>query len=233
MKWRSQRFSVEHEEVIGDGRAGHRGDTELGRTVAEGFLEAGHICRAVRRSPDELEVAAKGSRSTRSCAIPRIRRISLLCGAIPASPRQHRPRSGAGVGCRDPRTFTLADTATAWRTALDATVISRGTAGAEHRRPPFVPEGDRHCCPGEPRDGSSDAAIKRPCRTGQPVQADYFGTGVTINTVACGRSSQPSYDGLSALPRRFPVRSRAWPCSTTRAARHHRPDVARRSWRSR
>ena len=92
------------------------GDTELGRTVAEGFRDAGHtvvLCGARR---DELEVAAK-----------ELDVDAIVCDttdpASLASTRTDFPHNldsiinvpaPSWVG-GDPRTFTLADTAKAWR----------------------------------------------------------------------------------------------------------------------
>src|SRR5579875_2624191 len=101
------------------------GDTELGRTVSEGFREAGHEVTLAGVQRTELEVAAK-----------ELEADAIVCDTTdPASPTDVRglfpphldtivnipaPRWDAG----DPRAYTLADLAGAWRNALDATVLS-------------------------------------------------------------------------------------------------------------
>lgn len=199
------------------------GDTELGRIVAEGFRDAGHkvVISGARR--DDLEVAAK-----------ELEVDAIVCDTTdPSSLAEARtkfphhldtivhvpaPRWVGG----DPRTYTLADTASAWRTALDATVLSAVLLIqniGDHLRSggaivTVVPE--------NPRDGSADAAIKAAVANWTAGQSDYFGTrGITINTVACGRSAEPSYDGLSTTsPSVAAEISRLALFLTTPAARH-------------
>ncbi|TGD88203.1 SDR family oxidoreductase [Mycolicibacterium sp. CH28] len=175
------------------------GDTELGRTIAEGFRDAGHrvVISGARR--DDLEVAAK-----------ELEVDAIVCDtADPVALAQARTEfphhldtivhvpAPAWTG-GDPRTYTLPDTANAWRTALDATLLSAVLLVqniGDHLRSggsivTVVPE--------NPREGSADAAMKAAVSNWTAGQADYFGTrGITINTVACGRSAEPSYDGLS------------------------------------
>ena len=199
------------------------GDTELGRTVAEGFRDAGHtivLCGARR---DELEVAAK-----------ELDVDAIVCDTTDpaglASVRTDFPHhldsiinvpAPTWIG-GDPRAFTLADTANAWRSALDANVISAVLLVqniGDHLRSggsivTVVSE--------NPREGSADAAIKAALSNWTSGQADYFGTrGITINTVACGRSAQPSYDGLTSTPPSAASEiARLALFLTTRAARH-------------
>lgn len=199
------------------------GDTELGRAVAEGFLEAGHtvvLCGARR---DELEVAAKELEvDAIVCDTTDPANLASIRAEFP-----HHLDSIVNVPAPawvagDPRTFNLADTANAWRVALDATVMSAVLLVqniGDHLRSggsivTVVSE--------NPRDGSSDAAIKAALSNWTAGQADYFGTrGITINTVACGRSSQPSYDGLSSTPPSVASEiARLAVFLTTRAARH-------------
>lgn len=178
------------------------GDTELGRAIAEGFSEAGHkVTLAGLRGP-ELEVAAK-----------ELDAQAVVCDtADPASMAQARglfphhldtivnvpaPRWQGG----DPRAFSLADQANAWRSALDATmlaaVLTVGTVG-DHLRSggsiiSVVPE--------NPRDGSADAAIKAALANWTAGQATVFGTrGITVNVVAAGDAARPGYDGLTRVP---------------------------------
>jgi NAD(P)-dependent dehydrogenase (short-subunit alcohol dehydrogenase family) len=199
------------------------GDTDLGRAIAEGFRDAGHkvVISGARR--DDLEVAAK-----------ELDVDAIVCDAIdPAGLAEARTQfphhldtivhvpapTWTGV---DPRTFTISDTLTAWRTALDATVVSAVLTVqniGDHLRSggsivTVVPE--------NPREGSADAAVKAALSNWCAGQADYFGTrGITINTVACGRSAQPSYDGLSSTPPSVAAEiARLALFLTTPAARH-------------
>lgn len=101
----------------------------------------------------------------------------------------------------DPRTYSIADTASAWRNALDATVLSAAltvqTVG-DHLRSggsiiSVVPE--------NPPAGSAQAAVKAALSNWTAGQASVFGTrGITVNAVASGRGAQPGYDGLSRSP---------------------------------
>jgi len=101
----------------------------------------------------------------------------------------------------DPRTYSLSDQASAWRNALDATVLSAVLTVqilGDHLRSGgsivnVVPE--------HPSDGSAEAAIKAAVSDWTAGQATHFGTrGVTVNAVASGRSAEPGYDGLSRTP---------------------------------
>src|SRR5689334_10048984 len=100
------------------------GDTDLGRTVAEGFRDAGHRVVIAGARRDDLEVAAK------ELDVDAI----VFDNTDPASLEEARsqfphhldtivnvpaPRFDAG----DPRTYTLADLAAAWPTALDSAAL--------------------------------------------------------------------------------------------------------------
>src|SRR3977135_3615164 len=101
------------------------GDTELGRIIAEGFRDAGHQVVIAGARRDDLEVAAK------ELDVDAI----VFDNTDPASLEEARgqfphplattvnvpaPRWDAG----DPRTYSLADLAAAWRNTLDATAVS-------------------------------------------------------------------------------------------------------------
>src|SRR5919205_216548 len=101
------------------------GDTDLGRTVAEGFRDAGHRVVIAGARRDDLEVAAK------ELDVDAI----VFDNTDPASLEEARsqfphhldtivnvpaPRFDAG----DPRTYSLTDLGSAWRNAFDATVVS-------------------------------------------------------------------------------------------------------------
>lgn len=178
------------------------GDTELGRTIAEGFRDAGHnvVISGARR--DDLEVAAKeldvdaivcDSTDPASLAEARSQFAHHLDTIV------HVPAPSWSGG--DPRTYSPADTAAAWRSALDSTVLSAvltvQNIGDNLRSGGSI----LTVVPDNPREGSAEAAVKAALSNWTAGQADYFGTrGITINTVACGRSAEPSYDGLTSTP---------------------------------
>jgi NAD(P)-dependent dehydrogenase (short-subunit alcohol dehydrogenase family) len=199
------------------------GDTELGRTVAEGFRDDGHTVTLVGARRSDLEIAAK-----------ELDVDAIVCDTTdPASLTEARamfphhldtivnvPAPSWDPG--DPRTYSIADTADAWRNALDATVLSAvltvQTVG-DHLRSggsiiSVVSE--------NPAAGSVDAAIKATLSNWIAGQASVFGTrGITVNAVASGRSAQPGYDGLSRTPPSVAVEvARLALFLTTPAARH-------------
>jgi NAD(P)-dependent dehydrogenase (short-subunit alcohol dehydrogenase family) len=109
------------------------------------------------------------------------------------------PAQGWDAG--DPRTYSISDSAGAWRNALDATLLSAVLtvqAVGDHLRSggsiiSVVTE--------NPPAGSPDAAIKAALSNWVAGQAATYGTrGITVNAVASGRSVQPGYDGLSRTP---------------------------------
>jgi len=199
------------------------GDTEVGRVVAEGFRDDGHKVTLVGARRGDLEVVAK-----------ELDVDAIVCDTMdPASLAEVRglfphhldtivnvpaPRCEAG----DPRAYSLSDTANAWRNALDATVLSvvlTVQAVGDHLRSggsivSVVAE--------NPPAGSVDAAIKATLASWVTGQAEVFGTrGITVNTVACGRSVQPGYDGLSRTPPSVAAEiARLALFLTTPAARH-------------
>jgi NAD(P)-dependent dehydrogenase (short-subunit alcohol dehydrogenase family) len=178
------------------------GDTDLGRAIAAGFRTEGHTVVIAGARRDELEVAAK------ELDVDSI----LFDNTDPASLEDARglfphhldalvnvPAPGWQPG--DPRTFSLADMAAAWRAALDTTVLSAVLTTqivGDHLRSGgsivnVVPE--------SPRPGSADAAVKAALSEWTAGQASYFGTrGITVNAVASGRSADAGYDGLSTTP---------------------------------
>ena len=111
------------------------GDTDLGRTVAEGFRDAGHRVVIAGARRDDLEVAAKELDvdaivfdTTDPASLEEARgqfphQLDTIVN-VPA------PRWDAG----DPRTYSLADLAAAWRNALDTTVGLGGADRADPRR---------------------------------------------------------------------------------------------------
>lgn len=134
----------------------------------------------------------------------------------------------------DPRAYSVSDTANAWRNALDATVLSvvlTVQSVGDHLRSggsivSVVAE--------NPPAGGAESAIKAALSNWIAGQAAVFGTrGITINTVACGRSVQTGYEGLSRTP--APVAAEIARLAlflTTCGSPHHRPDAARQPRRA-
>ncbi|OBI88805.1 SDR family oxidoreductase [Mycobacterium sp. 1245805.9] len=199
------------------------GDTDLGRVVAEGFRDDGHKVTLVGARRSDLEIAAK-----------ELDVDAIVCDTSdPASLAEARglfphhldtivnvPAPAWDAG--DPRTYSLADTAKAWRNALDATVLSVALT--------VQAVGDNLRSGGSiisvvaenPPAGSIDAAIKATLSNWTAGQAEAFGTrGITVNTVASGRSAQAGYDGLSRTPPTVAAEvARLALFLTTPAARH-------------
>lgn len=178
------------------------GDTELGRAVAEGFRDDGHKVTLVGARKSDLEIAAKELEA--EAIVCDTTDTAALEQARPLFPHHldtvvHVPAPSWEAG--DPRTYSIADTASAWRNALDATVLSAvltvQTVG-DHLRSggsiiSVVPE--------NPPAGSAQAAVKAALSNWTTGQASVFGTrGITVNAVASGRGAQPGYDGLSRSP---------------------------------
>ncbi|BBX02384.1 short-chain dehydrogenase [Mycolicibacterium moriokaense] len=199
------------------------GDTDLGRTIAENFRDAGHRVVIVGARRDDLEVTAK------ELEVDAI----VLDNTDPASleaARSHFPHHLDTIvnvpapdwDGGDPRTYSLADLATAWRKALESTALSAVLTVqilGDHLRSGgtiinVVPE--------NPAEGSAGAAIKAAVSDWTAGQATHFGIrGITVNTVASGRSAEPGYDGLTRTPPSVAEEiSRLALFLTTPAARH-------------
>ncbi len=199
------------------------GDTELGRTVAEGFRDDGHKVTLVGARRSEVEIAAK-----------ELDVDAIVCDTTdPASLDEARglfphhldtivnvPAPSWDAG--DPRAYSISDTAGAWRNALDATLLSAVLtvqAVGDHLRSggsivTVVAE--------NPPPGSADAAMKAALSNWIAGQAAAFGTrGITVNAVASGRGAQPGYEGLSHTPPPVAAEvARLARFLTTPAARH-------------
>jgi NAD(P)-dependent dehydrogenase (short-subunit alcohol dehydrogenase family) len=178
------------------------GDTDLGRTIAEGFRDAGHqvIIAGARR--DDLEVAAKELDvdaivfdNTDPASLEEAR--SQFPHHLDAIINVPAPRWDA----KDPRTYTLSDQAAAWRNTLDATLLAAVLTVqvvGDHLRSggsivTVVPE--------NPREGGAEAGIKAAVSDWTAGQATHFGVrGITVNAVASGLSTEPGYEGLSRTP---------------------------------
>ncbi len=199
------------------------GDTELGRTVAEGFRDDGHKVTLVGAHRSDLEIAAKEldvdaivCDTTDAASLDDAR--GLFPHHLDTIVNVPAPRWEAG----DPRTYSISDTAKAWRNELDATVLSAVLT--------VQAVGDNLCSGGaiisvvaeNPAAGTVDAAIKATLSNWISGQAVIFGTrGITVNAVAAGRSVQPGYEGLSRTPPSVgPEVARLALFLTTPAARH-------------
>src|ERR1700755_2366830 len=101
------------------------GDTDLGRTIAEGFRDAGQRVVITGARRDDLEVAAEEldvdaivCDNTDPTSLEEVR--GLFPHHLDTIVNVPAPFWEAG----DPRAYSLADHAKAWRNALDATVLS-------------------------------------------------------------------------------------------------------------
>lgn len=199
------------------------GDTDLGRTMAGGFRNDGHKVTLVGARRGDLEVAAKEldvdavvCDTTDPTSLTEAR--GLFPRHLDTIVNVPAPSWDAG----DPRAYSVSDTANAWRNALDATVLSvvlTVQSVGDHLRSggsivSVVAE--------NPPAGGAESAIKAALSNWIAGQAAVFGTrGITINTVACGRSVQTGYEGLSRTP--APVAAEIARLAlflTTPAARH-------------
>ena len=198
-------------------------DSALGRTVAETFRAAGHQVVVSGVARDELELVAK-----------ELEVDAVVCDpADPASLADARSQfpshldtivtvPGPGWVGPDPRAFSTADTATAWRSAFDRTVLSAVLtvqAVADNLRSggsivTVVAD--------SPADSAPDAAVKAALADWAAGQAEPLGIrGITINVVAAGRNSQPGYPGLAVVQPPVPTEiARLALFLATPAARH-------------
>lgn len=192
-------LSQVHEEVMAVQVLVTGGDTELGRVVAERFRDAGHKVTLVGACQADLEIAAKElDVDAIVCDTTNPDSFTEVAGLFPhhldTIVNVPAPRWHGG----DPRTYSLSDTAGTWRHALDTTVLSAVLAVqavGDHLRSggsivAVVPD--------NPPAGGADAAVKAALGNWVAAQAAVFGTrGITVNAVACGRSAQAGYEGLS------------------------------------
>lgn len=176
------------------------GDTELGRSIAEGFRDAGHTVLIVGANAAELEVAAKelevGSivfDNTDAASLEKLR--GNLPHHIDTVVNVPAPTWSGG----DPRAYTLADHAAAWRSALDSTLLSAVLTvqilGDNLRSGGSI----INVVPDNPKDASVEAAIKAAVSNWTTGQAAHFGIrGIRVNAVAAGRGAEPGYDGIAS-----------------------------------
>ncbi|WKG00996.1 SDR family oxidoreductase [Mycolicibacterium sp. HK-90] len=178
------------------------GDTELGRAIAAGFLDAGHNVVIAGARREDLELTAKQLDvesivfdNTDPASVENAR--ALFPHHLDTLVNVPAPLFDA----KDPRAFTLADLTTAWRNALDATVVSAvltvQIVGDHLRSGGSIV----NVVPASPREGSAEAAVKAALGDWTAGQAAYFGTrGITVNAIAPGLSAEPGYDGLGTTP---------------------------------
>jgi len=185
------------------------GDTELGRTVAEGFRDDGHKVTLVGARRSDLEIAAKEldvdaivCDTTDAASLDEAR--GLFPHHLDTIVNVPAPRWEAG----DPRTYSIADTAKAWRNELDATVLSAVLT--------VQAVGDNLCSGGaiisvvaeNPAVGSVDAAIK------STLSSWISAREVSPSTPWLpGAACSPVTKAFRAHRRPSDPRWPAWPCS--------------------
>ena len=178
------------------------GDTQLGQVIAGGFREAGHQVVMTGARRDELEVAAKEldvdavlCDNTDPVSLSQAR--AVLPHHLDAVVNVPAPRWDDA----DPRAYTMAEHAAAWRNALDvlvlAPVLTLQAVGDNLRSGGSIVS----VLPELAREGSADAAVKMALANWTAGQAMHFGArGITMNVVASGRCAGTGYDGLSKTP---------------------------------
>ncbi|UXA15960.1 SDR family oxidoreductase [Mycobacterium sp. SMC-4] len=198
-------------------------DTDLGRTIAQSFCEAGHHVILAGRRADDLEVAAK-ELDVDAVAFDATDPASILAAA-PALPSHldtviNVPTPTWAPG--DPRTYSLADHAAEWRGLFDASLVSAVLTvqmiGDQLRSGGSIVT----VIPDSLLEGSAGAAVKAAVADWTAGQADLFGVrGINVNAVAVGRGFEPGYDGLTAgSPKVGTEIARLSLFLTTPAARH-------------
>lgn len=198
-------------------------DSELGRTVAETFRAAGHQVVVSGAARAELALVAKELEVDAVVCDP-TDPVSL------AEVREQFPRHldsivtvpGSTSDGGDPRAYGPAETAAAWRSAFDRTVVAAVLtvqAVSDNLRSggsivTVVGHGGVDTAPG--------AAVKAALAEWTAGQSEQLGArGITINTVACGRTSRPGYAGLAAAQPSVPAEiARLALFLATPAARH-------------
>ena len=199
------------------------GDTDLGRVVAEGFRDDGHKVTLVGARRGDLEVAAKElDVDAIVCDTTDPAGLSEVRGLFPRQLDTIVNVPAPSFDAGDPRTYSLSDTASAWRNTLDATVLS--AVLTVQALGDYLRSGGSiiSVMAENPPAGSVDAAIKAALSNWVAGQASVYGTrGITVNAVACGRSVQAGYDGLSRTPPSVAAEiARLALFLTTSAARH-------------
>lgn len=175
-------------------------DSELGHAVAAAFAAAGHrLVIAGTRHDDLSRLADELGAGLVLCDSTDPASLAAAQTGFP-----HHLDTVVVVpaldGRADQRSATLADTAAAWRSAFDHTVLSAVLTVqtvSEHLRSGGSIVSVLQACDGNAAAAAAKAALSE----WTAAQADHFGIrGITINTVAAGRPALPGYDGLTETP---------------------------------
>jgi NAD(P)-dependent dehydrogenase (short-subunit alcohol dehydrogenase family) len=171
-------------------------DTDLGRTIAERFSDAGHNVALAGSRRDDLEVVAKELEVSNDRAS-----IAAVHGQFPAHLDTIVNVPVPRLNGADPRTYTLADHVAEWHSIFDNSLLSAvltvQVLGDHLRSGGTIVT----VIPAPPREGSAEAALKAAIGEWTAGQAHRFGTrGITVNAVGAGRGIEPGYDGLGTVP---------------------------------
>lgn len=189
------------------------GDTDLGRTMAEGFRNDGHKVTLVGARRGDLEVAAKEldvdavvCDTTDPTSLTEAR--GLFPRHLDTIVNVPAPSWDAG----DPRAYSVSDTANAWRNALDATVLSvvlTVQSVGDHLRSGGSIVSGRTRLPVAPSPRS-----KRPSRIGSRARPPFSARAgsPSIQSLAAA-ACRPVTKGFRAHPRPSRPRLRGWRCS--------------------
>lgn len=180
-------------------------DTDLGRTIAERFSDAGHSVVLAGSRREDLEVVAKELDVSKDRVIvfdnTDPASIAAVQGQFPAHldtiVNVPVPKCNGG----DPHTYTLADHVAEWHNIFDNSLLSAvltvQVLGDHLRSGGTIVT----VIPDPPREGSAEAALKAAIGEWTAGLAHHFGTrGITVNAVAAGRGIEPSYEGLGTVP---------------------------------
>ena len=179
-------------------------DTDLGRTIAERFSDAGHnvVLAGCRR--DDVEVVAKELDVSADRVIvfdnTDPASIAAVQGQFPAHLDTIVNVPVPTLNGGDPRTYTLTDRVAGWHNIFDNSLLSAvltvQVLGDHLRSGGSIVT----VIPDPPREGSAEAALKAAIGEWTAGQAHRFGTrGITVNAVGAGRGIEPGYDGLGTV----------------------------------
>jgi NAD(P)-dependent dehydrogenase (short-subunit alcohol dehydrogenase family) len=198
-------------------------DTDLGRTIAQSFCDAGHGVVIAGSRREDLEVAAK-ELDVEAIVVDNTdpSSVATLHGQVPVHLDTIINVPAPTWNGGDPRAYTLADHANDWRSSFDAGLVSamltvQVLGDHLHSGGSIIT-----VIPDAAGEGSAGAAVKAAISEWTSGQASHFGTrGITVNAVAAGRGVEPGYDGLGSTPPTVSAEiSRLSLFLTTPAARH-------------
>ncbi len=212
------------------------GDTDLGRTIAENYRDAGHRVVITGARRDDLEVAAKEldvdaivCDNTDPASLEEVR--TLFPHHLDTIVNVPAPIWDAG----DPRTYTLADHAAAWRNALDGTMVSTVLTVqvlGDHLRSggSIISVVRREPARGRRRRGDQGGHFELDRGSGDPLRhARHHGQRGRIRPQRAGGLCRPRQRGSGGRRDRsagaLPEHAGGSP--------HHRPDDARQQRRAR